>query len=45
MTYLELILLPSVSRFLSNEVMVVGRTRSDPDTTPAVTLCPYNQSK
>ena len=44
-TYLQQILLPSVSRFLSDEVMVVASTQSDPLSTPAVTFCPYDESK
>ena len=44
-TFLQQILLPSVSRFLSDEVMVVTSSQSDPLSTPAVTFCPYDQSK
>ena len=44
-TYLQQILLPSVSRFLSDEVMVVVSTRSNPLVNPAVTFCPYNETK
>ena len=43
--FLWQILEPSVSRFLSDEVMVVSSTRSNPLTNPAVTFCPYNQTK
>ena len=44
-TYLWLIFLPSVFRFLSDEVVVAASTQSDPLSTPAVTFCPYDQSK
>ena len=44
-TYLQQIFLPSVSRFLSDEVVVAASTQSDPLSTPAVTLCPYDESK
>ena len=46
--------LPSTARFLAGEVMLVVRTlpeaRQDqqpvePLTTPAITFCPYNDSK
>ena len=43
--YLHQILEPSVSRFLSDEVMVLVSTRSNPLSNPAVTFCPYNQTK
>ena len=44
-TYLWMIFLPSVSRFLSDEVVVATSTYSDPLSTPSVTFCPYDQSK
>ena len=43
--FLWQILEPSVSRFLSDEVMVVTSSQSDPLSTPAVTFCPYDESK
>ena len=47
MTYFHQILLPSVSRFLSDEMMVVASTRSNTLANPAVTVtfCPYNETK
>ena len=45
MIYLQQILLQGVSRFLLDDVELVVGARSDSLSTPAVTICPYDENK